>query len=439
MIKRVIKFIEEDIWNINTARKHRLISLLIKSFRITITTLKSYTRDNVPQKAASLTYYTVLSLVPIMALIFGISKGFGVESSIENYFYQNFSEQKEILEWTLTFSRKLLENAKGGFIAGVGFVVLFWSVLKVLSNIESSFNSIWGVTRARTWSRKFADYFSILFIAPVLIIVVSSTNVFISTELNKAAQEITVLGYLTPFISFLLKLIPYVLLWMLLSLVYMIMPNTKVKPSSAIIAGIIAGTAFQLTQWGYIHFQIGVNKYNSIYGGFAAIPLLLIWLNLSWLIVLLGAEISFNLQHKRHIDNDISFDNLSWRNKKRVLLVVYTYIIKNFLDDKQPISSRALEKKLGLPVIIINESLQFIIKTKLITEVKIGKVKHKCYLPTTDPSKVKVSDIIYKFESLGINKNFINTNDTKLNLDKIMDQLKAEEELSDSNILIGKI
>ncbi len=439
MIKRVHKFIEEDIWNINIAKKHRFISLLIKIFRITITTFKSYSKDNVPQKAASLTYYTVLSLVPVMALIFGISKGFGVESSIEDYFYKNFSEQKEILEWTLTFSRKLLENAKGGFIAGVGFVVLFWSVLKVLSNIESSFNSIWGITKARTWSRKFADYFSILFIAPVLIIVVSSTNVFISTEISKVAQEVTVIGYLSPFISFLLKLIPYVLLWMLLSLVYMIMPNTRVKPSSAIIAGIIAGTAFQLTQWGYIHFQIGVNKYNSIYGGFAAIPLLLIWLNVSWLIVLLGAEISFNLQHNRHLDNDISFDNLSWSNKKRILLIVYTYIIKNFLDDRQPISSRSLEKKLGLPVMIINESLIFITKTKLITEVKIGKVKHKCYLPTTDPSKLKVSDIIYKFESLGINKNFVSANDTKINLDRIMDQLKTDEENSEYNTLVSKI
>jgi membrane protein len=210
---------------------------------------------------------------------------------------EKFSGQEEVMNRVVGFANSLLDNTKGGMIAGIGIVFLLWTVLKLLSHIERSFNDIWDVKKPRTYGRKFSDYLSIMLISPILFILSSSVTVFITTQITMITQKVALIGMFSPVIFFMMKFTPYCLMWVLFIFMYILMPNTRVNFSSGMIAGVIAGTIFQIVQWAYVDFQVGMARYNAIYGSFAALPLFLIWIQMSWLIVLFGAEISFAYQY----------------------------------------------------------------------------------------------------------------------------------------------
>jgi len=241
-----------------------------------------------------------------------------------------FSGQEEVLTTVISFANSLLANTKGGLLAGVGIMVLFWAVIKVLGNIEYSFNDIWGIKEGRTLGRKFSDYLSVMLLCPILMILASSVTVFITTQITLITAKVALLGMFSSIIFFVLKLLPYCLIWVLFTFLYIFMPNTKINFKSGILAGIIAGTLYQLVQWGYIVFQVGAAKYNAIYGSFAALPLFLIWLQLSWLIVLFGAELSFAHQNVDTYEFEPDSLNISDHFKKLLSLQTCHVLVKNF-------------------------------------------------------------------------------------------------------------
>ncbi|NMB71576.1 MAG: YihY/virulence factor BrkB family protein, partial [Bacteroidales bacterium] len=297
LVSQTRKFIREDIWKTSPEQHSRGRYFLIRQVKIFFIAFREFFDKKIQMRASALTYYTLLSVVPVVAMVFGIAKGFGLEQRLETEITSHLKGQEEVVSWIINFARNLLQNANGGIIAGVGMVILFWSVMSVLSNIERSFNDIWQIRQARPFVRKFTDYLSIMLLAPVIIILSSSVTVFLSVQVQSLTETSIVLQKLSSLIQFLFELTPYILVWFLFTLVYIVMPNTRVRFTSALIAGVLAGTVFQIVQWGYIHFQIGVNRYSAIYGGFAALPLFLVWLQLSWLIILFGAEISFANQN----------------------------------------------------------------------------------------------------------------------------------------------
>ena len=400
------KILDINLWDIKIENYNKFIRGSIKTIRLIFSTAVSYKKDDIPLRASSLTLYTMLSVIPLVAIVFGIAKGFGIEKSLQSFLFEKFSNQQEVLEYVLQFAQNMLDHTKGGFIAGIGLIILFWTVLKVLSDIELSFNAIWGVKKARSWSRKFADYFSILLLAPVLILLSSSANVYITTSVSNLAERISLLGFFSPLIFFLLKCIPYLLVWILFSLLYAIIPNTRVNIKSAILAGIIAGTIFQITQWGYIHFQIGVSRYNSIYGTFAAFPLFLIWLNTSWIIVLLGTVFSVNHQNKYHLTSNTEFSKLSWSNRRIAMILILTHIINNFLANKRPIGQSKLAKKLEIDENILSECAELLLNMGLLSKIERKKSYDKFYIPTFDLSELTIEEAIQKIDSHGLRKEF---------------------------------
>lgn len=303
MIKRqdvknkVVDYLNKDIWRIPLKEVPARRSFFIRVLRIVILALRGFNEDNCSLRASALTFYSLLSIVPVFALAFGIAKGFGLEKILEKQILEKIPAQNEVVTNIINFSHALLENTKGGVVAGAGVILLFWTVIKVLGNIERSFNEIWGIKRMRSISRRFADYLSVMLICPILLIVASSVTIFVAAQAGILTKKIALLGVLAPLISFLLGFLPYTVIWVLFTFVYIFIPNTKVKFSAAVLAGIVAGTIYQVVQWVYVEFQIGVAKYNAIYGSFAALPLFLVWLQLSWRIVLFGAEISFAYQN----------------------------------------------------------------------------------------------------------------------------------------------
>ena len=257
VILRMIDFIRADIWRIRLADLPFGKSFLIKQLRIIILAIRGFDEDKCFVRASSLTFYTLLSIVPVVAMFFGVAKGFGFEKILERRLYANFRGQEEIIEKVITFSNSLLQQTQGGIIAGIGLAVLFWSALKVLNHIERSFNDIWEIKTGRSWGRKFSDYLAIVLLSPLFILLSSSATVYVTTQITALANQIKLLGFFSPLIFFSFKLIPYVLIWILFTIIYVLMPNTRVK----IKAGFFRAEVIMLT--GHATIESGITGTSS--------------------------------------------------------------------------------------------------------------------------------------------------------------------------------
>jgi membrane protein len=248
-VSKIIKFFRTDIWRMRLDDLPLKKSVYIKPLRIFIIAVRGFDKDKCLMRSSALTFYTVLSIPSVMAMLFGIAKGFGFEKRLEERLYDNFPGQEEILTSVISFSNSLLEQTKGGLIAGIGVAVLFWSVLKVLGHIENALNKIWEIRESRGWGRKISDYLSVMLIAPMLILMSGSITVFITTQITQIAQKVTWLEMLSPLIYFSFNLIPYFLIWVLFTVVYVLMPNTKVKIRGGILAGSRGSTSNFRSAW----------------------------------------------------------------------------------------------------------------------------------------------------------------------------------------------
>lgn len=408
MIKRIRKFTQEEIWNTNLYDKSARHSFFIRQLRVIIISFKGFLEDRVSMRASALTFFTLLSLVPIVAMGFGVAKGFGFQNRLEDFIMDNFKGQEEVLNWVIDLSYNVLEGVQGGLLAGIGLVILIWSVMQVLTNIENSFNVIWQIRKPRNFFRKLADYLSIMLIAPFLIIISSSVMVYITTMVQSASESVIIFQVVTPAIQWFIKLLPYVIIWLVFTLLYMIMPNTKVDFRHALIAGIIAGTIFQFVQWGYFHFQIGVSKYSAIYGTFAALPLFLVWLQISWLIVLLGAEISFAYQNIGKYELEAESLQISNHNKKILSLLIVHIIVKNFEIGGKPLISSEIGDKLGIPIRLVREILFDLTQSGILVETLTNSPKEKGYQPALDINKITIHFVMQKLDEIGNDKLIFN-------------------------------
>ena len=394
-------FIRVDIWRMRLADLPFGKSFLIKQLRIIILALRGYDEDRCVLRASSLTFYTLLSLVPVAAMFFGVAKGFGFENRLAKELVEKFPGQEEIVNQVITFSRSLLEQTKGGIIAGIGMLVLFWSVLKVLGHIEMALNDIWEIKEQRSWGRKFSDYLSIMLISPILVLMSSSVTVFVTTQVENITQRVALLGVFSPLISFALKLIPYVLIWVLFTILYIIMPNTKVNFKAGLVGGVVAGTLYQIAQWAYISFQVGAAKYNAIYGSFAALPLFLMWLQISWWIVLFGAELSFANQNVDTYEYEPDCLNISPGFKKLLTLQVAHLLIRNFSDGEKPLTYSQISNHLVMPVRLVHNIIFDLVESGLVSEIKTKADKEFAYQPARDINLLTIKYVLEALEQTG--------------------------------------
>ena len=401
MLAKIISYIKTDIWRIRSKDLPPSKSFLIKQLRIVLLALRGFDEDKCFLKASALTFYSLLSIVPVFAMIFGIAKGFGFEKLMERRLLEGFTGQEEVVQRIITFSHSLLENTKGGVIAGIGVAVLFWTVMRVINNIERSFNDIWGIKKARTLLRKFSDYLSIMLVCPFLVIMSGSLTVFISTQIKMITEKIVLLGLFSPLIFFFLKLLPYCTVWILFIFIYTFMPNTKVYFRSGILAGLVAGTIFQIVQWAYIIFQVGMAKYNAIYGSFAALPLFLIWLQLSWLIVLFGAEISFAHQNVDTYEFEPDCLKASYSFKKLLFLRITHLLVRNFSIGGRPYTATHISHDLEIPIRLVRQLLYELIDAGIVSEVKNGDEKVDAYQPARSVDALTIKYVIDSLEEYG--------------------------------------
>ncbi len=440
-IGRTVEFITTDIWRMRLEDLPFGKSFLIKQLRIVILTLRGFDEDKCFFRASSLTFYTLLSIVPVVAMLFGVAKGFGFERMLKKEIFERFpgGAQQEVLTKVIEFAESMLEATKGGLIAGIGLVVLFWSVIKVLGHIETSLNDIWEIKENRTWGRKFSDYLAVMLISPTLIIVSSSATVFITSQITQLTNQIKLLGMISPLIFLSFKLIPYLLIWILFSVIYVLMPNTKVKLKSGIVAGIIAGTIFQIVQWVYISFQVGTARYNAIYGSFAALPLFLMWVQISWWVVLFGAELSFANQNVATYEYEPDSSKVSHAFKKLLTLQVAHLLVGNFSRCEPPPTDSQISMRLEMPIRLLHQILYDLVESGLFIETRSTDDNTFGYQPACDINKLTIKSILEAIEHHGTDR--IHVAQTK-ELTVLSDSIKKfseEMENSPANKLLKDI
>lgn len=427
LFKRFTHFLNYKLWHIRLDKLDKKQSFLYKQLRIFTLAIKGFNEDKCLLKATALTYYTLFSIVPIIALAFAIAKGFGFEENLQQQLLNNFSGQKDVLLQAFVYANKMLNNTKGGLIAGVGVILLLWSVMKLLGNIENSFNEIWEIKKDRTWIRKITDYLSIMLIAPIFIILSGALTVTIKTGIDTIISNTTAL---TPMSFVFFKLFAFILIWGMFCFLYLVLPNTKVTFKAAAMGGFIGAVLFELLEWAYVSSQIGVGSYNKIYGSFAALPLFLIWIQYSWFVVLFGAELAFANQNVDHYELENDITNISDRYKRVIALMIANCVVKNFNEGATALTASQISEKLDLPVRLTRAIIFEFTETGVFNEVKMIADKEIGYQPGISDSKLTVKYIIDKLDEKGVNHLPIENTEELKNINRLM--LELDEVLNNS-------
>lgn len=432
-IVKAYQFVLTDVWKIHPDDLSWKKSFLLKQLRIILLTVRGFHNDNCLLRASALTFYSLLSVVPVAAMAFGIAKGFGFEKFLEKWLFESFPGQEEVISQVILYANSYLESTRGGMIAGIGLGLLFWTVIKVLGNIEASFNAVWRVEKSRGFGRRFSDYLSIMLLGPVLLLLASSANVFITSQITMITEKIALLDMFSSIIFSLLKLTPLLLIWIMFSIMYILMPNTRVKLPCGVVAGFLAGAAFHIVQWGYITFQIGATRYNAIYGTFAALPLFLIWLQLSWIIVLFGAELSFASQnvHMHGFKEDAK--RISPAFAKLLALRICTLILHGFSKAEKPLNARDIAKNLDMPIGLAHPILERLVESDVLSRIAPPDNSEAAFQPARDPALLTIHSVIDALENNGVDDLPVARTDELKTLSESMTALGETLEKSSAN------
>ncbi|MFA5260226.1 MAG: YhjD/YihY/BrkB family envelope integrity protein [Candidatus Omnitrophota bacterium] len=435
-IRQLIQFLKVDIWRIRMHKLPPTKSLLLKQLRIMLLAFRGFDEDKCQLRASALTFYSLLSIVPFVAMAFGIAKGFGIEKILEKQLYEKLAGQEEVVGKIINFSQTLLESTKGGVIAGVGVAILFWTVIKVLGNIESSFNDIWGIRKSRTWGRKFSDYLSIMLICPLLLIMSSSVTVLVTSQVKLVVDKIAFLGVFSPVIFTVLSLLPYCVIWVLFTYIYIFMPNTPVSFKSGLFGGMIGGTIYQITQWIYITFQVGAAKYGAIYGSFAALPLFLVWLQTSWIIVLFGAEISFAEQNVETYELEPDCLKASHAFKRLLSLRIVQMSVRRFCLSQTPYTAADIVKEIEIPIRLLRQILFDLTEAGILVEVRLEDGRKIGYQPAFDIETLSVAKVNELLDDKGISEMPIIRSEEMEHIERCLRSFRVLAEQSPENILL---
>ncbi|MDD3479045.1 MAG: YihY/virulence factor BrkB family protein [Paludibacteraceae bacterium] len=395
--KRLYHFVASDIWVITEKELTKSSRFSVRLLKKIILSARGVTKDNLFIKAAALSFYTILALVPILALVIAIGRGFGFQQAVVDWLSKALSAQAEMIPYIIQFVERYLERAQGGVFLGVGFAVLLWSVLSAFRQIENNFNDIWNVKKSRSIVRQFTMYISLMLLVPILIALSSGFSIFINTQLETAGLS----QFFSPLTRFLLKVAPYFIFGVLFTIMFLIIPNTKVRFKHALLAGCISGIAFQLFQGLYVGGQIYLSNYNAVYGSFAAIPLLLMFLQIAWLIVLYGAELTFVSQNLQNYNFENETNTISRRYKDYITLLIIKIIVTRFEKGDTPITQQQLADDYNIPIRLVNQLLKLLVEVHLLSEIYTDSNQEKSYQPAMDIHQMTIHLVFDKISTFG--------------------------------------
>lgn len=397
------QYVSAGVWRED---KNTLFVKIVKTLNLSI---KSFLNSDVQTQACAMTYRTLLALVPALAMLFALGRGFGLQTYLENQLMNTFHAMRGALSQAFNFVDSYLNQTSEGIFVGVGLIFLVWTLISLVSNIEEAFNRIWDVKTGRSFWRKITDYTAMLLILPIIMVCIGGINVMLSTKL----QAIFDFPFLTPVVSVLLEVASYVFTWLFFTAVYMLIPNTEVKFRNAFIAGIISGTGFLILQWIFVTGQMYVARNNAIYGSFSFLPLLFIWLQLVWVITLSGAVICYSAQNIFRYSYNDDISHISPRYREKVVMAVAAVIVQRFCNNCRPVTSRMLIVNYGLPPSLVTRAIDVLLEAGLISRVVMDVKKEQyAYQPALPPDEMTIALVRKRLDITG-SKNFIkdfNTN-----------------------------
>ncbi|MGP1480675.1 MAG: YihY/virulence factor BrkB family protein [Hoylesella enoeca] len=398
-LQRIIQFMKVDIWRLTPADVPPPYYVAVSALKKLLLAVRFFTTKGVFESAAALTYSTLLAIVPISAVVFAIARGFGFSKYIEDWFRSALSSQPQAADTIIRFVNSYLVHTHSGVILGIGLVFMLWTVLMLTRNIEQTFNNIWQVERERSLVRTVTDYLAMFFMLPIIIILISGVSVFL-TAVVKQTHEYLLLG---PMMRLSIDIMPYVIMSAVFIALYVFMPNTKVKIGYTIIPGILAGVAMQLLQLFYVHCQLFLSSYNAVYGSFAALPLFMLWVQISWTICLFGAELSYTNQNLETFAFLAKTDDISHRYRLMMSALLLNKICKRFAEGRKPYSALELKLETGIPIRVTTDLLHDMVKIHLLSESIGGKRSDDevLYQPAEDLERITVGVLVDRLEATG--------------------------------------
>ena len=394
LIKRIQKFLNEDIWLDEKESGGLMKQLKYASSKIYLA-VSLFIQKELLFYAASLAFNTVLAIVPLVALFFAISRGFGYSGIIEDMINSLLSSQPDAAHYIIEFANSYLSNAKSNAIIGFGVVVMLYSVISLINNIETVFNTIWNVKESRQFTRKVTNYLSMFFMVPITIVIVSGINIAANTHINEASS----FEFLAPLLKTLIRLIPIVVTTIVFTIIFVSVPNTKVQVKAAIIPALLTAIFMQLLQQAYVYGQTFLSSYNAIYGSLAALPLFMLWVQFSWYIILFFAELSYTSQNRDFFVMRMNKDDLSHDERNILSALLLSLIFRSFSRGEDHYTAMMLKKQTDIPVRLIIEILGDLCEVKILEEKNQPDMEEPTYSPYEDIANITLGKLIDKLNS----------------------------------------
>ena len=425
-MNRIVNRIERRVWR----KPERTVSPLANVWLRVARTLLALGRDLVygqlNLRAMGLVYTTLLSIVPLLALSFSILKAFGVYNQMQPILLNFLSPLGEIGEEVTRNIVGYIDKVKVGVLGTLGLALLVYTSVSLVQKVEESFNFIWHIPRPRSFGDRFSRYFSVLMVGPILVF--SALGITASVMNIELIQQLLAIDVLGQSIRILSRLMPYLLIIAAFTFAYMFIPNTRVRFVPALVGGITAGVAWQTAGWIFASFVVSSNNYAAIYSSMAILILFMIWLYLSWLILLFGADVAFYVQHPEYLYARSGEPRLSNRMRERLAFAVMSLVAGRFVSGQPMPSLGELRNCLGVPNHALQMTLDELVRREFLAECA-GELP--IYVPARDPGLITVAQVLDAVRCAG-EERFLSPGDlpVPVKVDELLAQAQKVVDLS---------
>ena len=403
--------------------------------RTIVLVVRGFGSKNLNDKAKSLTYSLIFAIVPILAMVVAVAKGFGVADVIEQQLNSSFLGETNMVPTIMEMVQRYLDTAQGGVFIGIGILILLWAIYSFFQSVEMSFNKIWNVKKSRSILHQVTAYIAIVVLIPVLIVCSAGINIFVHTTVESTIHIEALHNF---FRTSGVKFLQFLMCWILFTVMYWGIPNTKVRFLSALIPGIIMGTGFQLLQMLSVYLIAMLSRTSIVYGAFASIPILMTWLQYTSLLILIGAEMSYAIQNNEEFEYEQDLNRMSRRYKDFIMLYLLSVIIHRFENDEAPLTAHELAIRDHLPIRLVNRLLSRMTETGILREVYVEGVQEKTFQPALDTHKISIGMVMSRIERQGTELFLQKPSEEMMKFWKHLTQIQAEHHTIDQ-ILVNEI
>ena len=395
--QQIRHYLQYDLWRRSSHEMKGLKRIGFGTLKTLILVIRGFSSKQLNVTANALTYNLVFAIIPILAMVLAIAKGFGFAEIIEGHLQKSMLGETQLMPEVMGMVNRYLETAQGGTFLGIGLLILIWAVYSFFRNVEQSFNAIWDVKQSRSIVRQLTTYIAVLFLVPVLVIATSGMSLLIHSTI----EAIPLLGSMTHWHSLIVRLVQFMVAWSVFLWMYMAIPNTKVHFRSAIFPAVVMGSLFQLLQMLSMYIIMFLGRTSIVYGAFAAIPIIMMWLQWTCLLILIGAEMSFAIQNNEQFEYEKDLQKMSRRYKDFLTLYLLHRIIQRFEHDEEPLMAVELAHENNVPIRLVTNLLNRLVDVGLLRTVYVEQKEERTYQPALDTHKITLGMVIERIDKQG--------------------------------------